>query len=241
LLPEYSQQILWRYLRITEEKDMDVIDAIKARYTVRAYKPEPVPKGVLTELMEAALRAPSWANTQTWEFAIVGGEVMREFKQILAAKASAQEERYPDIPRPEWPSPYLERSRENGIRLYQLLGISRDDMEKQLQWYVDMYRLFDAPNGIIVYTDRELSVWALVNVGLVVQTIALAALDYGLGTTILAASVSYPDEVRRILKIPESKQLVIAMAIGYPDPEAKVNEFRSNREPLEAMVTWHGF
>jgi len=181
LLPEYSQQILWRYLRITEEKDMDVIDAIKARYTVRAYKPEPVPKGVLTELMEAALRAPSWANTQTWEFAIVGGEVMREFKQILAAKASAQEERYPDIPRPEWPSPYLERSRENGIRLYQLLGISRDDMEKQLQWYVDMYRLFDAPNGIIVYTDRELSVWALVNVGLVVQTIALAALAMGWG------------------------------------------------------------
>jgi len=220
---------------------MDVIDAIKARYTVRAYKPEPVPKEVLAELMEAALRAPSWANTQTWEFAVVGGEVMRELKQVLAARASAQDERYPDIPRPEWPSPYLERSRENGIRLYQLLGISRDDMEKQLQWYVDMYRLFDAPNGIIVYTDRELSVWALVNVGLVVQTIALAALDYGLGTTILAASVSYPDEVRRILKIPESKQLVIAMAIGYPDPEAKVNEFRSNREPLEAMVTWHGF
>ncbi len=220
---------------------MDVIDAIKVRYTVRAYKPEPVPKEVLTELTEAALRAPSWANTQTWEFAVVGGEVMQELKQSLTAKASAQEERYPDIPRPEWPSPYLERSRENGIRLYQLLGINRDDMEKQLQWYVEMYRLFDAPNGIIVYTDRGLSVWALVNVGLVVQSIALAALDYGLGTAMLAASVSYPDEVRRILKIPESKQLVIAIAIGYPDPEAKVNEFRSNREPLETMVTWHGF
>jgi len=220
---------------------MDVIDAIKARYTVRAYKPEPVPKEVLTKLMEAALRAPSWANTQTWGFAIVGGEVMRELKQSLAAKASAQEERYPDIPRPQWPSPYRERRRENGVRLYQILGISRDNIERQLQWYVDMYRFFDAPNGIIVYTERELSVWALVNVGLVVQTIALAALDYGLGTAMLAASVSYPDEVRCILKIPESKQLVIAMAIGYPDPEAKVNEFRSSREPLEAMVTWHGF
>jgi len=228
-------------LKITEEMDMDVIDAIKARYTVRTYKPEPVPKEVLTKLMEAALRAPSWANTQTWEFAIVGGEVMRELKQNLAAKASAQEERYPDIPRPQWPSPYRERRRENGVRLYQILGISRDNIERQLQWYVDMYRFFDAPNGIIVYTERELSVWALVNVGLVVQTIALAALDYGLGTTILAASVSYPDEVRRILKIPESKQLVIAMAIGYPAPEAEVNRFRSSREPLEAMVTWHGF
>ncbi|MBA7672627.1 Chloronitrobenzene nitroreductase [subsurface metagenome] len=104
-----------------------------------------------------------------------------------------------------------------------------------------MYRFFDAPNGIIVYTDRELSVWALLNVGLIAQTIALGALNYGLGTTIMAASVSYPDEIRRMLNIPESKQLVIAMAIGYPELEAEVNRFYSNREPLETMVTWHGF
>ena len=220
---------------------MDVVEAIKTRYSVRAYKPEPVPKEILTELMEVALRAPSWANTQTWEFAIAGGEVMRELKQILAAKASAQDERYPDIPRPEWPSPYRERRRENGIRLYQLLGIARNDIERQLQWYIEMYRFFDAPSCIIVYIDRDLSVWALVNAGLIVQTIALAALNYGLGTAILAAGVSYPDEVRNILQIPESKQLVIGIAIGYPDTEAKLNSFRSSRVPLESVVTWHGF
>ena len=220
---------------------MDVIKAIKARHSVRAFKPEPVPKETLTELMEVALWAPSWANTQTWEFAIVGGEVMRELKELLAAKASAQDERYPDIPRPEWPSPYRERSRENGVRLYQLLGIARDDMERQLQWFVGMYRFFDAPNGVIVYIEKDLGIWAILNVGLIVQTIALAAVDYGLGTTILAAGVSYPDEVRHMLNIPESKELVIAMAIGYPDAEAKVNTFRSSRVPLDAVATWHGF
>lgn len=220
---------------------MDVVEAIKARYTARAYRPEPVPKQILTEIMEVALRAPSWGNTQTWEFAVAGGDVIQELKRTLAAKAFAQDERYPDIPRPEWPSPYRERLRENGIRLYQLLGITRNDIERQLSWYVDMYGFFDAPNCIIVYTDRELSVWALFNIGLIVQTIALAALNYGLGTTICAAGVSYPDEVRRILKIPESKQLVISTAIGYPDLGAKVNEFRSDREPLESMIKWHGF
>ena len=220
---------------------MDVVEAIKTRYSVRAYKPEPVSKEILTEIMEAALRAPSWANTQTWEFAIAGGEVMRELKQIMTAKASAQDERYPDIPRPEWPSPYRERRRENGIRLYQLLHIARNDIERQLQWYIEMYRFFDAPNCIIVYIDRDLTMWALVNVGLIIQTIALAALNYGLGTAILAAGVSYPDEVRSILKIPESKQLVIGIAIGYPDTEAKLNSFRSSRVPLENVVTWHGF
>jgi nitroreductase len=223
------------------EKAMDVIDAIKTRYSARAYKPEPVPKEILTELMEVALRAPSWANTQTWEFAIVGGEVMQELKQILGAKVAAEEERYPDIPRPEWPSPYRERRRELASQIYQILGITREDTQKKLQWFVHMYRFFDAPNGIIVYTDRGLSEWSLFNVGLSVQTIALAALNYGLGTTILAAGVSYPDEVRCLLNIPESKQLVIAIAIGYPDLEAKINGFRSNRVPLDTVVTWHGF
>lgn len=220
---------------------MDIIEAIKARHSVRAYKPEPVPKEVLTEIMEAALRAPSWANTQTWEFAIVGGEVMRKLKEILGNKAAAQDERYPDIPRPEWPPPYQERRRELGNQIYSLMGIGRDDTQKQLQWFVSMYRFFDAPNAIIVYTDKGLSEWALLNVGLIVQTIALAALNYGLGTTILASSVSYPDEIKRLLDIPEAKQLVLAIAIGYPDPEAKVNKFRSSRVPLESIVTWHGF
>jgi nitroreductase len=94
---------------------------------------------------------------------------------------------------------------------------------------------------VIVYTDRDLSMWALVNVGLVIQTIALAALNYGLGTAILAAGVSYPDEVRSILQIPESKQLIVGIAIGYPNTEAKLNSFRSSRVPLESVVTWHGF
>jgi nitroreductase len=220
---------------------MDVIEAIKSRYSARAYKPESVPREVLTELMEAALRAPSWANTQTWEFTIVGGEVMKKLKHILGAKAAAQDERYPDIPRPEWPSPYNERRRELGAQIYQVMGIGRDNMEKRLQWYVQMYRFFDAPNAIIVYADRGLSEWVLMNIGLVVQTIALAALNYGLGTTILAAGVSYPEEIRRLLNIPESKQLVIALAIGYPDLEAEINKFRSSRVPLDTVVTWHGF
>jgi nitroreductase len=220
---------------------MDVIEAIKGRYSVRAYKPKPVPKEVLTELMNTALRAPSWANTQSWEFAIVGGQVMRELKEILGTKAAAQDERYPDIPRPEWPSPYQERRRELGNQIYRLMGIGRDDMDKQLQWFVHMYRFFDAPNAIIVYTARGLSEWALLNIGLIVQTIALAALNYGLGTTILASSVSYPDEIRHLLNIPNTKQLVLAIAIGYPDLEAKTNRFRSNRVPLDSVVTWYGF
>lgn len=220
---------------------MDIIEAIKSRYSVRAFKPEPVPRSLLEELLTVSQRAPSWANTQTWEFAVVGGEVMKNLRQMLADRAFGQDERNPDIKQPEWKDPYRARRSENGRRLYELLGIGRDDIEAQLNWFVSMYRFFDAPNAIFIYTDRDISTWAILNIGLVAQTICLAALDYGLGTVMLAAGISYPDTVSSMLHIPSTKQLVISMAIGYPDPDAEVNKFRSHRVPLSEICTWHGF
>jgi nitroreductase len=220
---------------------MDVIEAINSRYSVRAFKPDPVPKQVLEELLTAAQRSPSWANTQTWEFTVVGGDVMKDLRQTLADKAFGQDERNPDIERPEWLSPFKERRNENGRRLYDLLGIKREDVEAQLNWFVEMYRFFGAPNAIFIYTEKGISNWAILNIGLVAQTISLAALNYGLGSIMLAAGISYPDTLRSVLNIPGSKQLVIALAIGYPDGNAAVNKFRTHRVPLGEICTWHGF
>ena len=50
---------------------MDVEDAIRQRKSIRAFKPDPVPKEQLRNILEQALRAPSWANTQPWEFVVV--------------------------------------------------------------------------------------------------------------------------------------------------------------------------
>jgi nitroreductase len=220
---------------------MDIIEAINSRYSVRAFKRDPVPKQVLEEVLTAAQRSPSWANTQTWEFAVAGGDVMSELRETLANQAFAQDERNPDIERPEWRSPFKDRRSENGRRLYDLMGIKREDVEAQLNWFVDMYRFFGAPNAIFIYTERDISTWAILNVGLVAQTISLAALNYSLGSIMLAAGISYPDTVRRMLNIPASKQLVIGLAIGYPDESALVNKFRTHRVPLSEICTWHGF
>jgi nitroreductase len=219
---------------------MDIVEAIKARHSVRAFKPDPVPRDILEELLTLSLRSPSWANTQTWEFSVVGGEVMKELREALAAKAFAQDDRTPAIAYPDWPSPYKERRRENGIRLYQALKIGRDEEDKKLQWFVDMYRFFDAPNAIYIHTEAGLSEWTIMNVGIIAQTISLAALHFGLGTVMLAAGVNYPAEARRILGLVESRQLWIALAVGYPDMEAEANSFRSNRVHLNEICTWHG-
>ncbi len=219
---------------------MDIVEAIKSRHSVRAFKPDPVPREVLDELLTVSLRSPSWANTQTWEFSVVGGEVMKELRDALAARALAQDDRTPAIAYPEWPSPFKERRRENGIRLYQALGIGREEEDKKLQWFVDMYRFFNAPNAIYIYTEAGLSEWTIMNVGIIAQTISLAALHFDLGTVMLAAGVNYPEVAKRILGLPESKQLWIALAVGYPNIEAEANSFRSNRAPLNEICTWHG-
>ncbi len=50
---------------------MDVLEAIKTRRSIRRYKPTPVDEETLTKVLEAARWAPSWANTQCWQFVVV--------------------------------------------------------------------------------------------------------------------------------------------------------------------------
>ena len=68
---------------------MDLFEAIEGRISIRAYKTTPVPKETLVKLLEAARRSPSWANTQPWEFSVLGGDVIAEVKRKLEASEQA--------------------------------------------------------------------------------------------------------------------------------------------------------
>ncbi|MBI2909185.1 MAG: nitroreductase [Chloroflexi bacterium] len=220
---------------------MDLIDAIKTRKSIRAFKPDPVPGEVLRDLLEIAVRAPSWANSQPWEFAVLGGGVVEQVRKAILQKAAAGAAPYSDIPWPEFPSPWLDRIKNNGRRLFEVLGIRRDDVEKRRWWSLQGPGLFGAPNAIIFYLDRSLTAWSLFDLGLLAQNVMLAAQHYGLGTCAQAALVRYPDVLRRILNIPDSKKIVVGISIGYPDWDAVPNTHQSDREPLDVLVRWHGF
>ena len=98
---------------------MDIVEAIQQRKSIRAFRPDPVPQEILKEILELALRAPSWANTQPWEFAIVTGKKLKEIKKAFVEKA--EEEPNPDIPRPrEFPEPYDTRRRVLGRKVLEL-------------------------------------------------------------------------------------------------------------------------
>jgi len=228
---------------------MDIVEAINQRKSIRAFKSEPVPKETLEEIMELALRAPSWGNTQPWEFVVATGKKLEEIRQGFVEKAAIAAADNPDIPRPRgFPQPYDTRYRALGRKVLELKGISREDKEKRMWWILQGLRLFEAPCVIYICIDRAiyrqddtLNVWPLFDCGLVAENVMLLAAKYGLGTIAQIQAVLYPDVLRKVLGIPDSKLVVLGIAVGYPDWDDPVNQFRSERDPLENVSTWHGF
>ena len=228
---------------------MDIVEAVNKRKSIRGFRPDPVPRAVLREIVELAQRAPSWGNTQPWQFAIATGKKLEEIRQASVEKAATGAADNPDIPRPrEFPQPYDARYRVVGRRVLELKGISREDKERRKAWVLQGLRLFEAPCAIYIYTDRSfyqqgdaLNIWPVFDCGLVAQNIMLLATKYGLGTIPQIQAVVYPDALRKVLGIPDSKVIVLGIAVGYPDWDDPVNQLRSEREPLDNVCTWHGF
>jgi nitroreductase len=228
---------------------MDIAEAINQRKSIRAFKSDSVPRDVLMEIMELALRAPSWGNTQPWEFAVVTGKKLEEIRRAFVEKAEAGGQDKPDIARPrEFPQPYDARYRVLGRKILELKGIHRDDRERRRRWVLQGLGAFGGPCVIYIYIDRSLhqqgggvNIWPLFDCGLVAENIMLLATARGLGTIAQIQAVAYPDVLRRVLGIPDSKVVVLGIAVGYPDRDDPVNQLHSEREPLENVSAWYGF
>lgn len=223
---------------------MDILDAIRKRKSIRGYKPDPVPKAVIREVLEIASRAPSSMNTQPWEFAVVAGEPLRKIREGSAEKLNAGE-----IPQSEyhivgWTNDSIYRVRQVDLakHIFHVLDIPREDKAKRAAWMERGFRYFDAPAAIVIFVDKTLSeAGPVLDVGAIMQTICLAALPFGLGTCIHDQGVMYPGVVKRYAGIPESKRLIIAISIGYPDEKNIVNTITSTREPIDGLISWIGF
>ena len=219
---------------------MDIIEAIRSRKSIRGYKAEPIPKEVIEEILEIASRAPSGMNTQPWEFTVVAGDVLDAIRKANLEKLTSGETPGMEVPRGGYQDIYRERQVALGIQLFQLMGIDREDREKRTQWTMKGFRFFDAPAVIIISSDKSLGDAAQFDLGAVSQTIALAALNYGLGTCIQGQGIMYPDVIRELSGIPESKRISICLTIGYPDWDFPANKVHSEREPIENVTTWCG-
>ncbi len=221
---------------------MDVIEAIKERKAIRAFKSDPVPLDIIKKIMEQALRAPSWANTQPWEFAVATGKLLEEIEEDFV-KMGVQEP-YNEVARPyEYPEPYMSR-----IRALQPKDRKEMTKEEMDEHQFENFRHYGATTCIYLLVGKPffqqskgINVWSLYDCGSVVQNIMLLATSYGLGTVAQAQAVVYPDIVRKVLGIPGDKLIALGIAIGYPDWDNPVNQDRTAREPLDDVAKFYGF
>jgi nitroreductase len=226
---------------------MDVIEAIRTRRSIRVFKPDPVPKKVLQELLDISRWAPSGGNVQPWYFEVLAGEPLAKVTARLEEKATTWDghdyiNTNPDLPRTGPYSKLLMPRRQQLKAIQDPIRYppgTKDLEAKQLEHREHMLRFFDAPSVIIVCADDR-GPNSIVSIGAVAQTICLAALTYGLGTCIMGIPVLWPEVFREFLNIPEDRVIVTSVAIGYPDLTAPINTFPRPREQLYNLVEWHG-
>ena len=219
----------------------DVFEAARTRRSIRAYKPDRVPREILREIVAVARHAPSGSNIQPWRVHVLtGGALERVGGAIRDAFLSDEPGHVRDYEYYTDPvfEPYLARRRQCGWGLYGTLDIGRGDYEKSKAYRARNYEFFGAPAGLVFTIDRKLEKGSWLDYGMFLQTIMLAARARGLHTCPEASIASYPNVVRRELGLTTDWVVVCGMAMGYADPDAVINTYQPARIDVDDYATF---
>lgn len=219
---------------------MELTTAVKERRSIRKFKPVDVPQNLIAEILDTARWSPSWGNTQPWEFYVLTGESLAQFKEMNLKKQAGGEVPSPDVRMPQhWPPVLKTRYEETVGNMLTAQGIKREDKAARNKYYQEMGSLFGAPCLILACIPQESAVeYALLDIGLITQTICLLAHDKGLGTCIMASAILYPAAIKEIASIPNDKKIVAGIALGYSDPAFSLNVIDRKRAEVSEFVHW---
>jgi LAO/AO transport system ATPase len=223
--------------------DVAAVDrAMTSRRSVRRFLPTPVPRATVEEILAVASRAPSGTNVQPWRVRVLAGASRERLCEAIVAAhaASANNPEFAYYPT-KWFEPYLARRRKVGWDLYGLLGIGRTDKARMHAQHARNYRFFDAPVGLIFTVHRDLGVGSLIDYGMFLQNVMIAARARGLDTCPQAAWMEFPRQIAEVLALPPEERLVCGMALGHADPDAPENRLLTEREPVAGFATFEGF
>ena len=232
----------------SSDQTADAVDwAIESRQSIRQFLPQAVPMGSIAHLIEVASRAPSGTNTQPWKVYVLQGRSRDSLvAKVCAAHdalradpglAAEYREEYDYYPE-KWVSPYIDRRRENGWGLYGLLGIGKADRDLMHAQHQRNFRFFDAPVGLMFTLDRVMGRGSLVDYGMFMQSLMVAARGHGLHTCPQAAWNGFGKIILPHLDAGPDEMLVCGMSLGYADDTARVNTFRTPRVPASEFTTW---
>ncbi|MDP1643054.1 MAG: nitroreductase [Phenylobacterium sp.] len=219
---------------------MNVSQAVAQRISVRAFRPDPVPGALVREILEAAARAPSGGNLQPWRVHALTGAPLEALKAKVRENPFGETPEYDVYPANLW-EPLRTRRFQCGEDLYATIGIPREDKAARLAQLAKNGELFGAPVGLFFSLDRKVGPPQWSDVGMLMQTIMLLAVEQGLATCAQEYWARYPQTLAEVLNLPQDQMIFSGMALGYADAAAPINTLRTRRDPFEVWGEMLGF
>ena len=219
---------------------MKVSEALATRKSIRAFRPDPVPRKIIEEILVASARAPSGGNLQPWKVHVLFGaakdELVRRTKEQMKVNPRGGTPEYHIYP-PDLTEPYATRRFRVGEQMYATMNIPREDKMSRLKFFSRNWEFFGAPAGLIFTIDRQMQQGQWADLGMFMQNIMLLAREHRLHTAPQEAWSLFHPQVREYLSVPENEMIFCGMAIGTADEAAPVNGLESERAPPAEYLT----
>ena len=223
---------------------MYVSEAVKSRFSCRAFTEKPVSKELIKEILDFAKQAPSGGNLQPWHIHAISGKKIDQIVSDIESKIKdmpmGEKTEYDVYPPNLW-EPYRSRRFKCGEDLYKSINIPREDKGARLSQLAKNLRFFDAPVGLFVYIDRKMGPPQWSDVGMFLQTVMLIAREKGLHSCAQEAWAMWHSTVNEHLVVDDKFMLFCGMGIGYADENHPINSWRTDREAVDNFTTFYGF
>ncbi len=216
---------------------MDVFEIMKQRKSIRKYLDKPVPRVDIEDLIRCAGSPPSAINLQPWEYVVTYGEekdrLIRRLNKVHAMKNVSCG--------PGTSTPLPEKIADRSRRALKVMEPQIAKLDVPFNKFIEegSCSFYGAPVVIIVLMDKVFPKLRYLDVGLSVSYLLLAAEAKGLSTCPIGLITEYGDDIKDVLNIPEEKEVLLAISLGYEDETAPENDFKTDREPLNEILTWY--
>ncbi|PLQ00450.1 nitroreductase [Cupriavidus pauculus] len=218
-----------------------VASVVSSRRSVRAFTPESLGRHTVEAILADAASAPSGANIQPWRVYVVTGHVKDELtRTLVAAYRDGIAPAPAHFPEP-LPSTFRTRLMDFGARYYASLGIDRNDTPARMRQTEQNFSFFGAPVGLILSIDRRLMPHSWIDLGLFAQNLMIAAKARGIDTCPQVAFAPFHEQIASHLHMPADEVTAFGIAMGYADPQAKVNQLEMPRERVQSFARLMGF
>jgi nitroreductase len=216
--------------------NMELTEIIGQRKSIRAFRNDPLSREQVEAILDLAIKAPSAINLQPWEFSVVMNEERERLsRRLVKAYREKQISCSPGNVKP-LPREFTAR----GVESFEAMKPYLDEMGSDFNRYINegSCNFYGAPVAIIISIDNSFSKARLVDIGVCLGYLVLAAHNAGLWTCPIGLITAYEEEVKDVLNIAETKDVVIGVALGYPDRDSPINRFASPRDKVAGFVRW---